>query len=105
MTVRDIESNSDEPTEEVLPRSIWVVEVEKDSPAEEAGIEANDLIVEADGERVYTSSELQDVIRGHADGETVSITVYRIPNLTQIRADEDIPEGEYLTFDVEVSVD
>ena len=105
VTVRDIESNSDEPTEEVLPRSIWVVEVEKDSPAEEAGIEANDLIVEADGERVYTSSELQDVIRGHADGETVSITVYRIPNLTQIRADEDIPEGEYLTFDVEVSVD
>ena len=71
VTVRDIESNSDEPTEEVLPRSIWVVEVEKDSPAEEAGIEANDLIVEADGERVYTSSELQDVIRGHADGETV----------------------------------
>ena len=39
---------------------------------------------------------------GHADGETVSITVYRIPNLTAIRADEPIPEGEYLTFDVEV---
>ena len=104
VTIRDIESPSEEPTKEMLPRSVWVVEVEKGAPAEKAGIEANDLIIEIDGERVYTSTELQKIIRGHADGETVSITVYRIPNLTQIRVDEDIPEGEYLTFDVEVSV-
>lgn len=37
-------------------------------------------------------------------GETVEITVYRIPNLTQIKADEDIPDGEYLTFEVEVTI-
>ena len=69
-----------------------------------AGIEANDLIVKADGERVTTVKELQSAIRSHEIGETVEITVYRIPNLTQIKANEDIPDGEYLTFDVEVKV-
>ena len=81
-----------------------MLSVEKDSPAAAAGIEANDLIVKADGERVTTVKELQSAIRSHEIGENVEITVYRIPNLTQIKANEDIPDGEYLTFDVEVKV-
>ena len=102
VSIRTIESPSDEPTSDALPASVWVISTEKDQPAAEAGIRANDLIVEVDGQRVRTAEELQKSIRAHKIGETVSITVYRIPNLTAIRADEPIPEGEYLTFDVEV---
>ena len=102
VSIRTIESPSDEPTADALPASVWVISTEKDQPAAEAGIRANDLIVEVDGQRVRTTEELQKSIRAHKIGETVSITVYRIPNLTAIRADEPIPEGEYLTFDVEV---
>ena len=104
VTVQDISSNSDEPTKDSLPKSVWVRSVDKNGPADVAGIEANDLIMKADGERITTSSELQSIIRGHEVGETVEITVYRIPNLTQIKADEDIPDGEYLTFEVEVTI-
>ena len=104
VNVSQIDSNTEEPTKDSLPKSIWVRSVEKDSPAAAAGIEANDLIVKADGERVTTVKELQSAIRSHEIGETVEITVYRIPNLTQIKANEDIPDGEYLTFDVEVKV-
>ncbi len=104
VTVSPIDSNTEEPTKDSLPKSIWVRSVEKNSPAAEAGIQANDLIVKADGKRISTVSELQSIIRGHEIGETVEITVYRIPNLTQIKVNEDIPDGEYLTFDVEVKV-
>lgn len=104
VTVSPIDSRTEEPTKDSLPKSVWVRSVEKDSPAAQAGIEANDLIVKADGKRISTVSELQSTIRSHEIGETVEITVYRIPNLTQIKANEDIPDGEYLTFDVEVKV-
>ena len=104
VTVAPIDSNTEEPTKDSLPKSIWVRSVEKNSPAAEAGIQANDLIVKADGKRITTVSELQSTIRGHEIGETVEITVYRIPNLTQIKVNEDIPDGEYLTFNVEVKV-
>ena len=91
VTVAPIDSNTEEPTKDSLPKSIWVRSVEKNSPAAEAGIQANDLIVKADGKRISTVSELQSIIRGHEIGETVEITVYRIPNLTQIKVNEDIP--------------
>lgn len=104
VNVSPIDSNTEEPTKDSLPKSIWVRSVEKNSPAAEAGIQANDLIVKADGKRITTVSELQSTIRSHEIGETVEITVYRIPNLTQIKVNEDIPDGEYLTFNVEVKV-
>ena len=104
VSIYSIESPSDEPTEDALPASVWVVSVEKDQPAAVAGIEANDLIVEVDGERIRTAEELQKAVRAHSIGDTVAITVYRIPNLTSIKADEPIPAGEYLTFDVEVKL-
>ncbi|MCL1964320.1 MAG: trypsin-like peptidase domain-containing protein [Firmicutes bacterium] len=104
ITMQEIVSSSMEPSSEVLPRSLWVTAVEKGSPAEQAGLRVDDLIVEVDGARVVTSNEVQTAVREHAIGETVSITVYRIPGLSAIRVDEPIPEGEYLTFNVEVKI-
>lgn len=104
VSMREINSPSLEPTSEVLPRSIWVTEVEKNSPADKAGIRVDDLIVEVDGKRVTTSVEVRAAIRVHQIGETAEITVYRIPGLTEIKVDETIPQGEYLTFKVEIKV-
>ena len=100
----ELNSPSMEPTEDMLPCSVWVRSVEAGGPAEAAGIRADDLILEVDGERVTTSAQVQSAIRAHEIGDTVSVTVYRIPNLLSIRADEKIPEGEYLTFEVEVKI-
>lgn len=104
VTMREINSPSLEPTAEMLPRSVWVTAVEKGSAAADAGIRVDDLIVEVDGARVTTSADVQSAVRAHRAGEVVQITVYRIPRLTEIKVDEPIPEGEYLTFDVDVRV-
>lgn len=104
VTIQTIDSPSDEPTEEYLPSSVWVVETEEGAPAEAAGIQQDDLIVKADGERVKTTEELQAIVRSHEVGDTIEIEVYRIEGLRSIAVDEKIPEGEYKTFQVELKV-
>jgi serine protease DegQ len=54
-----------------------VTEVEPGSPAEQAGIEANDVVTAVNGESIATSSALRNVIGLVRLGETVSITVMR----------------------------
>lgn len=100
--IEQMVGGSDEPTKDSLPNSIWVTSVETGSPADNAGIKVNDLIVEADGERVRTISELQNIVQSHKFGETVEITVYRIPRIESIKENEDYPEGEYITFQIEL---
>lgn len=104
VSIRDVPGGSEEPTKETLPSSILVLEVEPGSPAERAGIEPNDLIVRADGERVRSTQDLQGIIRSHEVGETVEIEVYRVPGIRSIKADEDIPEGTYHTFTVDLEI-
>nr|WP_253945183.1 trypsin-like peptidase domain-containing protein [Nocardioides sp. zg-DK7169] len=47
------------------------------SPAEDSGLEAGDLVVEIDGERVTDGIALIVAIRTHQPGETVEFTVMR----------------------------
>ena len=47
------------------------------SPAEKAGIEPGDLIVELDGEPVYYVAQLQQLVGFKAPGSTVKVTVVR----------------------------
>ncbi len=104
VSMRELTSPSMEPTDEMLPRSVWVTAVEKGAPADVAGIRADDLIMEVDGIRVTTANQVQSAIRGHQIGEKAEITVYRIPGLTEIKVDEKIPNGTYHTFQVEIKV-
>lgn len=104
VTLQEIASPSLEPTDEMLPRSLWVTKVEANSPAAKAGVRQDDLILEADGARVTTASELQSAVRAHKEGETVRLRVYRIPGLTTIKSTEKIPAGEYIEINVAVAL-
>lgn len=47
--------------------AVMIGSVEPDSPAAEAGLKPNDLILELDGQPVSRSSEFMSIIRGHRD--------------------------------------
>jgi len=47
------------------------------SPARDAGLEAGDIIISADGKATDRVSTLQRIIRGHEPGETVTVEVMR----------------------------
>ncbi|MDR1599177.1 MAG: trypsin-like peptidase domain-containing protein [Oscillospiraceae bacterium] len=104
VTISDTGSDTDEPTESSLPKGIVILSVESGSPAEAAGLQAYDIIVKADGNRVRTTTELTAAVQAHKVGEKVSLEVYRIPNLSGLKMGDPIPEGETLTFEAEVKI-
>lgn len=53
---------------------------EEDSPAEEAGLKAGDVIFEADGEEIEDSGDLREVISEFDEGDKVKIKVIRDKN-------------------------
>lgn len=55
----------------------YVVSVVEGSPAEDAGIQAGDIITAVDGETIYSSDGLTIAIRSHDEGDTVTVTVDR----------------------------
>lgn len=56
---------------------VLVNEVEKDSPAEKAGLLPGDLIVMIDGDEVGESTEVSEIIRSFDEGEKVKLDVIR----------------------------
>lgn len=60
-----------------LPDGIYVNSVEKDSPAEKAGIEKGDIITAIDGKEVKSISELNSIKNTHDVGEKVKLSIIR----------------------------
>lgn len=59
------------------PRGALVAQVGEGSPAERAGIQSGDIIVEVDGESIEVSADLPHVIGLISPGSTVSMTLIR----------------------------
>jgi serine protease Do len=59
------------------PRGVYVVRVEQNSPAERAGIQEGDVIVEFSGRRVYGQSDMFFKVAEVEPGTTVTLKVLR----------------------------
>ena len=62
-----------------LPEGIGVVVsfVAKGSPAEKAGLKANDVLTQMDDQLIINAEQLQTLIKGKKPGDDVSLTYYR----------------------------
>lgn len=87
-----------------LPNGVYVTEVEEGSPAAEAGMQAADIIVDADNTVITSTSQLQEIIAEKNAGDTVEIKVYRVPGLADLTDADEIPQGEYITMTVTLEV-
>ena len=56
---------------------IYIVSVEEYSPAEKAGLKAEDVIVKADGKEVKTMDELTEIKNTHKIGDTMNLVINR----------------------------
>ncbi|MFP4529630.1 MAG: trypsin-like peptidase domain-containing protein, partial [Candidatus Kapaibacterium sp.] len=73
------------PVDETMAKSVGLDEIYgvlvndviEDSPAEKAGIEAGDIILELDGDKLTDPSELQSKIVLHRAGDEVGLTIWR----------------------------
>ncbi len=60
-----------------LPRGVMVKLLQPDSNASAAGLQIGDIIVSIDGEYIYSTVELENILQEFAPGDTVSVYVYR----------------------------
>ena len=68
-----------------LENGVIVTSVENGSAADEAGIEANDIITAIDGEEVLNSAYLRYYLYQHSVGDDITITVYRDGNTRDLK--------------------
>ena len=66
-----------------IPTGIYISDVENGSPAKEAGLQEGDIIVEFNGNEVYTVEDLQKLIAAQKEGDSVKIVVYRQNDMGQ----------------------
>jgi serine protease Do len=68
-------------------RGAIITEIVDDSPAEEAGLEEDDIIISCDGKVVRDDDDLTDLVSDSRPGDTVSLTIIRDGKEQQIKAE------------------
>ncbi|MDQ7066005.1 MAG: PDZ domain-containing protein [candidate division KSB1 bacterium] len=56
---------------------VLVLEVMEDSPAEEAGLKAGDVILRIDDEKVHDADELREILEDYDEGDEVTLEIVR----------------------------
>jgi membrane-associated protease RseP (regulator of RpoE activity) len=69
-----------------LDQGVLVAKIEKDSPAEKAGVEVGDVIVSIDGAPVGESMDVINILGGHEAGDKVPVVVVRDGKRTELTA-------------------
>jgi len=89
-------------TQGLLPRGAYVVEVQKDSPAEAAGMQVGDIMVEINGEVITSVSQEIEIVGKLKEGDEVAVKVFRPAEVEdgQIKS----ADGEYVDLTVKLAV-
>lgn len=88
----------------LLPRGAIVTDVEAGSPAEKAGLQVDDIVVEVDGTIITSTSQMVGLLQAKQVGETAAVKIYRVEGLGSIENIEDIPEGQYMDLQIELAL-
>lgn len=83
------------------PRGALVGQVEADSPGEQGGIKAGDVILKVDGESIETSSQVPVIVASKKPGTPVEIEVWRNGGTKRlsVRPEEIREQGERVAAD------
>jgi len=74
---------------------VLINEVEEDSPAEKAGLQAGDLVVTVDGEDVFDAGDVQELIRDHEANEIARLEIIRDKKPQTVEVTVDVRDDSY----------
>lgn len=97
ITMRNLRTNSTARMEGYIPNGAYVVEVEKNSPAEKAGILANDIIVDVNDTVITSMEQISEIVQNSKAGDVLKIKLYRMDS-------EDQTQGEYIDTEVTLEI-
>ena len=89
----------------LIPNGAYVLEVESGSPAEQAGMLVDDIVVSVDGTRISSKEEMTSILQSKQAGDTVILKVYRVEGgLSSYDDQTSLPDGEYIDLTVELAI-
>ncbi|NLX82861.1 MAG: PDZ domain-containing protein [Clostridiales bacterium] len=92
----------------IVPQGALVMEVFENTPAQAAGIQVGDIIVEADGEVITTNSQLVAKIQEKNNGDELVLKVYRMTGLMAALEDlsklQSLGKGEYIDITAQMII-
>ncbi|MCJ7580458.1 MAG: PDZ domain-containing protein [Candidatus Aminicenantes bacterium] len=74
--------------------AILINQIEKDTPAEKAGLKVGDLVISADGKRMQTTEDLIELIQGKEKGSMIRLEIFRDKKKMTIDVEVDVEESE-----------
>jgi len=90
--------------EGIIPNGAYVTDVESGSPADKAGIQKGDIIVQADGTVISSTSQLISILQAKNAGDNAEIKLYRSEGITDAKSIDDIKNGEYKDVTVQLAM-
>ncbi len=88
----------------LLPNGAYISAVEEGSPAEKAGIQVADIVVEIDGNIISNTTQMTSYLQSKQAGDVVKMKVYRVDGGLNNVEGNDIPDGEYIDLEVTLAV-
>ena len=104
VSIADVNTSSRAARLGQIPDGVFITEVESGSPAEQAGMQVGDIIVDVNGVVITSTSQLQSEIARYKAGDTLQIKVYRAPGILDISGNENAPDGDYVDLEVTLAV-
>jgi len=104
VSVSNMNTNHYAVAQGLLPKGAYISEVEAGSPAEKAGIQVADIVVEIDGTIISNTTQMTSYLQSKQAGDVVSMKIYRVDGgLNNVEGNE-IPDGEYIDLEVTLAV-
>jgi serine protease Do len=75
--IADVDAEKVKELKLLAERGVLITEVEKESPAEKAGLKANDVITEYNGQRIESAAQFRRMVRESLAGRAAQLTVWR----------------------------
>ncbi|MCE5344487.1 MAG: trypsin-like peptidase domain-containing protein [Eubacteriales bacterium] len=88
----------------IIPNGAFVTNVESGSPADTAGIQSGDIIVEADGTVITSTSQLITILQAKNVGDTSAIKLYRSEGIMDAQSIDAIKDGQYMDVTVTLAI-
>ena len=88
----------------LLPNGAYIQEVEAGSPAEKAGIQVGDIVVEIDGNVISNTTQMTGYLQSKQAGDTVKIKVYRVEGGLANVQGSNIPDGDYIDLQATLAI-
>lgn len=85
-----------------VPGGVKIDDVDRDSPAEKAGLKAGDVVVEYDGERVRSARQFTRLVQETPEGRQVTLAVVRDGKRQSLSA---TPEARTFSWNMDIDGD